>query len=319
MALLTLAAAREKLWKTANIGTTYPGSATDRATFDGMLNEVIQTFIIHGKPRHTMRKVRIPIFDGNITLPRYLDSCSGVKLLAVDEDECCGSPLLIYSAFHEFFHGPCPACACEGAAYPATQLAQTFRDPEPGFTLRSKGTETGGNIQLVGGTDASDGEYFDTVQLAITNGTSNQARVFNTLPQIQKPETDNKVELYSVIAGAETLIAVYGPGETVPAYTRYTVTSEDSDAPACLAQCKLAFVPVSADTDIVYPGIIPALKNGLKAVLRENAEEHDQAQKWWTKGVNLLDLDRQQLDGDAAIPEFRVRDGVGFGDIAHTI
>lgn len=314
MALLTLAAARLALWRYGS-DQPYPGTATQLAEFDAKLNQVIEELLLRCKPRHTMRRVRIPIYDGHITLPRHLLSCSGVKLLANDEDECCGSPLLIYSAFHEFFHGPCPACACESAAHPVSQLAQTFRDPEPGFTLRTKGTETGGNIQLVGGTDASDLEYFDTVQLAITNGTSNQARVFNTLPQIQKPETENKVELYSVISGAETLIAIYGPGETVPAYTRYTVTTEDSTAPACLAQCKLAFVPVSADTDIVYPGVIRALKSGLKAVAREDKEEPEQAAKWWAQAQEALDLDRQQLDGDAAVTEFRVLDNVSFGQM----
>lgn len=318
MALLTLAAAREALWKYGS-EQPYPGTATQRDEFDAKLNQVIEELLLRCKPRHTMRRVRIPIYDGNITLPRHLLSCSGVKLLANDEDECCGSPLLIYSAFHEFFHGACPACDCDGAAYPVNQLAQTFRDPEAGFTLRTKGTEAGGNILLIGGTDAADLEYFDTVNLPITNGTSNHARVFNSLPQIQKPETVSKVELYSVIAGVETLIAIYAPGDEVPAYHRYTVTSTDSDAPACFALCKLAFVPVSADTDIVYPGVIRALKNGLKAVAREDKEEPEAAEKWWTKAANAVDLDRQQLDGDANFTEFHVLPGVGFGDIPATL
>lgn len=313
MGLVTLAEAREKLWRYGS-DQTYPGTSTQRDEFDAKLNQVIEELLLRGKWRNTMRRVRIPIYDGNITLPRYLQSCSGVKLLAVDEDESCGSPLLIYSSFHEFFHGPCPACDCDGAAHPLGHLAQTFRDPEEGFTLRTKGTEAGGNIQLVGGTDTTDGEYFDTVQLAIANGTSNHARVFNSLPQIQKPETEAKVELYSVIAGVETLIAVYAPGETVPAYTRYTVTTEDSDAPACIAQCKLAFVPVVADTDIIYPGVIRALKAGLKAVAREDKEEPEQAGKWWAQAQAALDNDRQQLDGDT-FTEFHVRRGVNFGDI----
>lgn len=314
MSLVTLADARLKLWK---YGSDQPYTGRTQAQedeFDAKLNQVIEELLLRGKWRNTMRRVRIPIFDGNITLPRYLQSCSGVKLLAVDEDECCGSPLLIYSSFHEFFHGPCPACDCDGAAHPSSQLAQTFRDPEPGFTLRSKSTVADDAIKLIGGTDADDNEYFDSVDLAIINGTSNQARVYNTLPMIQKPVTTAKVELYSVIAGTETLIAVYAPGETVPAYTRYTVTTEDSDAPACIAQCKLAFVPVVEDSDIIYPGVIHALKAGLKAVQREDKEEPEQAAKWWAQAQDALDNDRQQLDGDT-FTEFHVRRGVNFGDM----
>lgn len=320
MALLTLDAAREALWKYGS-EQPYPGTATQRDEFDAKLNQVIEELLLRCKPRHTMRRVRIPIYDGNITLPRHMLSCSGVKLLANDEDECCGSPLLIYSAFHEFFHGACPACDCDGAAYPVNQLAQTFRDPDGTFKLRVKATEAGGNLLLIGGVDGSSNELFATVNLAITNGTTTTTQTYTALPQIQKPETDAKVELYSVdnTTAVETLIAIYAPGEEVPAYHRYTVTSTDSDAPACFALCKLAFVPVSADTDIVYPGVIRALKAGLKAVAREDKEEPEAAAKWWKQAQEALDLDRQQLDGDANFTEFHVLPGVGFGDIPATL
>ena len=76
MPLLTLAAARQKLWPYGPDKVPYPGSAVQQANFDSALNQVVEEFLIRGKWRNTMRKVLIPIYDGNITLPRGSDAKS---------------------------------------------------------------------------------------------------------------------------------------------------------------------------------------------------------------------------------------------------
>ncbi len=311
--LLTLAAARQRLWAYGPDKVPYPGTSAQQGNFDAALNDVIEEFLINGKWRNTMRKVRIPIYDGMITLPRELQSCSGVKLIPFSDNERCQFPLLIYDQFHEFHHGATPACDCTGAVYPESQLAQTFIIPDEGFTLRAVSTETRGTLTFIGGTDAADAEYFDQVTLSITNGTLDTTRVWNALPRIQKSTTNVSVSLYAVNSGTATLIAIYAPGETVPAYMRYTVASPPTDAPACFALCKLAFVPVVADTDIVYPGVVRALKSGLLAVERETARERDAARELWAEAIMALDNDRKQLDGET-YTEFHVRDGASFAD-----
>jgi len=319
MPLLTLAAARQTLWQYGPDKVPYPGTAAQQARFDAALNQVIQKFQNSGKPRHTMRKVVIPIFDGNITLPRELQSCVGVKLIPYGTNPRWYRPLAIYNNFHEFHHGPVPNFTCDQAAFPSSQLAQTFRDPAAGFTLRCKSTETRGSITLIGGTDSADAQWFDQTTLSITNGTSDSARVYNTLPRIQKSVTNVGVSLYSVISGVETLLAIYAPGETVPAYTRYSVTNPTDNAPSCLALCKLAFVPVVVDTDIVYPGVVTALISGLLAVERQAARERDAARELWAEAIEELDNDRQQLDGDAEVSEILVQAGQGFANVPWTL
>lgn len=319
MNLLTLLTVRTDLW---TYGSTVPFSTAttqQKADFDAKLNLVLEKLLLEMEPRHTIRRVVVPIYDSTITLPRTLLSCSGVKLIPNGTNVVWQQPLRIYGNNHEFHNGPIPADDCTGAVYPTNQLAQTFRTPSAAFKLRVKATEAGGNMSLIGGTDSSSTELFAIVTLAITNGTTTTTQVYNTLPQIQKPVTTNKVELYSVdnVTAAETLIAVYAPGETVPAYMQYTV-SNPSDSPSCLAKCKLAFVKVVADTDIVYPGLYSALRLGLKALNREENEQPEAADQWWKRAVDAMDKDRIQIDGEA-FPEFAVEPNIAFGDMPYTI
>ena len=102
--------------------------------------------------------------------------------------------------------------------------------------------------------------------------------------------------------------------ETVPAYTSYRVPEYATEVTMVRALCKLAFVPVVADTDIVYPSSIRALKMGLKAVAREDAEDTAEADGWWARGIQLLDSERAEQD-DGAIPSFRVGAGYALGHI----
>jgi len=318
MPLLTLAAARKVLWSYGPDRVPYPGTAAQQANFDAALNEVIEEFLINGKWRNTMRKVVIPIYDNKITLPRELQSCSGIKLIPAGDNVRWQMPLLIYGQFHEFHHGPTARWDCTGAVYPDSNQAQTFIVPSAGFTLRAVSTETRGSLTFIGGTDAANAEYFDSVSLAITNGTVTTSRIWNTLPRIQKSVTNVGVQLYAVNGSTATLIAVYAPGETVPSYTRYTVANPPTDAPGCFALCKLAFNPVVADNDIVYPGLIRALKNGLLAIEREKARERDAALELWATAVHALDNDRKELDGEA-LTEFNVVRGTSFADMPWTL
>lgn len=311
--LLTLAAARQKLWAYGPNKVPYPGSPVQQGNFNEALNDVVEQFLVSGKWRNTMRKVRIPIFAGKITLPRELQSCLGVKLIVQSEDERCQRPLLIYDAFHEFHNGPTPECECSGGAFPDGSQVQTFIVPDEGFTLRAVSTETRGTLTFIGGTDAADVEYFDQVTLSITNGTVTTSRVWNSLPRIQKSNTNVSVSLYAVNGATATLIAIYAPGETLPGYTRYTVAAANTTAPACWALCKLAFFPVSVDTDVVYPGVVRALKLGLLAVERETAREQKAANDLWAQAIGVLDNDRRELDGET-FTEFHVAPNAGFSD-----
>ena len=311
--LFTLADVREKLWKYADQTVLY-ANATQAQLDDATerINQVVERFLLSGKWKNTLRRVRVPIYDEMITLPRELNCLLGIKVEVSEMCGCC--PSTIYSRFHEFAH--CVGC-CSTGTYPVTELAQTFLTPDAGFTLRVKATEGAPvNMTLLRGMDTDWDEYFDSVTLSITNGTTTTTREWNSMPQIQKPVTTNKVELYSVDSdGVETLIAVYAPGETIPSYKRYKVPDACGQALSAVILGKLAFVPATEDTDIIYPGVIGALKMGLMALQDEDTSEEVRADRNWASAIRLLEQDIQEDEGDASVPVFKVYGDFGAGRV----
>lgn len=308
MALITLAQARTALWQYGKIGVPLVSATTaQKEAFRDKLNRVSERLLGMCKPKHTMRRVNLPVYDGMITLPRHLANCVGAKVVT----GCCGSGMLIYTKFHEF--AQMGGMDCCGSVQPATEVAQTFRIPATGFTLRVKSTVAGGIMSFIGGRDASWDEYFGAVTVTIVNGSVDTARIWNALPMIQKPITTVAIELYSVIDGTETLIAIYGPQETVPAYMRYLVPAA-CDGDLVMALCKLAYVPAIDETDIVFPCNYGALEKGLDALDRDSKADYARGATLWGEALQILDEDRKEFDGDAQ-PVINMLGGLGAADI----
>lgn len=318
MNLLTLLQARQTLWSYGSPVAYATATNAQKLEWDGKLNRVIERIIGECKPRHTLRRVNIPIYNGMVTLPRQFGAVYGIRVI----NGCCACPLLIYTRFYEAFH--CSACgdpsACGGGAIPATDIAQTFKVPSAGFRLKvvvpdASGDE--GDMTLIGGRDENWDEYFDSATLTMSNAGDTTTRIWNSIPQIQKEVTSHYVELYGVdAANVETLIAVYAPGETVPAYPRYMIEGAGSST-MVQALCKLAFVPVSADTDIVYPSNYGALEKGMAALDRDSKADYQLGLGLWQEAQRILDNDRREFDGDGTFPTVHWPMGYGAGDICN--
>lgn len=315
-ALLTLAAARLKLWKYGPPTNSYTDrTAADVVAFDVYINQVAERILGMMKPRHAMRRVNVPIYDGQITLPRHLQTMEGMQLLS--DNGCACAPLQIYSRFHEFAH-PIGNCCFDPAVWAVSQLAQTYITPAPVFYLRAMGSAVSATpLTLIGGYDEDNMEYFDSVTLAIALTDNTTTRSWNSMPQIQKPVTTGSVTLSAVdtVTGEETDISIYAPGETVPAYQRYRVPEINGFNYARIFG-KLAYVEATADTDIIYPGVTGALKAGLQALNYEDNNDLARARNYWDQAFTILDNDNQQLEGDAAMPVFKVAGDFGAGSIA---
>src|SRR6478735_6881856 len=270
MNLYSLSDIREKLWQYGPIqkSTSYSqSSASQKAKFDQYLNQVCERILGRMKPKFSMFRVNVPIYNGAITIPRELDSIDGIEL--VDANNCACSPLQIYSRFHEWATRAFGSC-CSTAVFVLSDVVQVFQDPDPGddgYQLKIVSTEnTPGTMTLKGGYDDDWDQIFSEEDLVVGNGTATSTTIYKSMPQIQKTVTASYVELYSadVATAEETLIAVYGPGETVPAYKRYRVP-ECQDAVFARVFGKLAFNEVTADNDIPVPNNMGALKAGLQA------------------------------------------------------
>lgn len=318
--LLTLAEVREKFWTFCNQTVAYASrtqAQEDDATF--RINQVCERFITDGKWKWTMRRIVIPIYDGYVTLPRELETALGLKLVTTSGC-CCISQ--IYTRFHEFAHMHTDCCST--GTYPISESATTFITPDAPFTLRVKSTVTAGkNITFYGGYDENDDEFFGGDTVAITNGTTNGTRTYNVMPPtggVQKEVTTVPVELYAVdSAGAETLIAVYAPYETVPAYKKYRVPDWNSTFTSVLVLGKLAYVPVVNDYDIVIPSHWGALKLGLKALRSEDTEEDESADADWARAFDRLNAQVTEAEGDNEFPVFKVSSEFGCEGIINVV
>lgn len=315
MALLTLLNVRQNLWEYAYGKVPYSSaSVAQKAAADFRINQVSERILESGKWKNTLRRISIPIYSGYITLPRELGTILGITLQS-DSGCCCTST--IYSKFHEFAHG-ISCCSC--GTYPISETAQTFITPTAPFFLRVKSTVTSGTVSFIGGWSTADAQYFDSVSLNITNGTTTTTRDWNVMPRIQKSITTVGVELYSVdSSGTETLIAVYGPNEEVPSYKKYKVPNWNSSFTSALVFGKLAFVPAVADSDIVVPSNFGALKIGLKALTSEDTEEDESAMKDWERAYAILNSELTEAEGDSEYPMFRVSSQFGAGGVPQVI
>lgn len=310
--LFTLATVRERLWTYCNFSVPYASATqTQKDDADFRINQVCENFINSGKWKYMLRRINIPIHDGYVTLPRELGSIVGLKLLT--DSNCCYISQ-IYTKFHEFAHSHTGCCST--GTYPISETAQTFITPAAGFKLRVKSTVTSGTVTFYGGWDTDDEQYFDSVSLSITNGTTTTTREWNVMPRIHKSVTTVGVDLYSVDSnGTEELIAVYAPGEEVPAYKKYKVPDWNTSFTSVLVFGKLAFVEAKNDYDIVIPSNWGALKLGLKALRSEDTEEDDSADRDWERAYARLNGEVNETDQDNEFPLFKVAPEFGAGSI----
>lgn len=267
----------------------------EKAQYLSYLNICVERLLTLGKWRGTRRRVELPIYDGHITLPRYLESCLGINF------STCGwgmSGLRAIYGMYAPFQIALDDCWSVGVV-PVSETAQTFIVPDEGFKLKVVNTSATDNVKtlkLINGVNSSGDPIYATETLAFNNATPpTSTTTYNELPIIQKEATTAGIELYSVIGSTEELIAVYAPSETIPSYKKYRINNV-SDETSVSALCKLAYVPAVDDTDLIFPPVIGAILKGLQAVKYELASD-DRANARWADALKILEDDRLELDG----------------------
>jgi hypothetical protein len=163
-----------------------------------------------------------------------------------------------------------------------------------------------GLICRIYGYDADGDELFDSDGLAGKNLTLANPTVTGTdnifITQIVKPRTKGTVTISSVTSGTPTVLSVYEPSETNPIYRRYktgTMVAREDGKPWLRCICKRRFVPAVAETDLIWPDNIGALKHALIAVRLEDqgAYEEAQADQRWAKCYEILNQGLKQNRG----------------------
>ncbi len=335
--VLTLGQARPILWPYASNVPFSTASTDDIAAFDATLNRLCERLILEGKWRGCFSKVTLNTHGSLLTLPRNLASCLGVDPLSSDSNQC-GFPLNIYSRWHEWAvnglgltSASINSCLIRGVV-PVSDQAQTFVDPVGTFLLRAKSTAPSAGLTLIGGADENGAAIAGHTHLSVLNGTTTTTQQFTVMPFIEKAISQQYVELYSVdiLSSVETLLCVYAPSETVPAYKRYSIpNAADGDGFVCL--CKIAFVPMIVDSDLVIPPVMDALILGLMSFQYRDKNDPERSALYMGPNnperaselgrsvpisgcLDVLNSDRNEMDAGER-PVFEVSRQYGAGNI----
>lgn len=225
-----------------NLLSAYAGANLD---FYTRLSLVLERLLKSNNGRGSKQLTSFTVYsdvNGNsvITLPRELNTVlAGVFVTNDASTRFCGRPLPIHNSWYQYMTGG-PGLETSLRADSFLELPgryTTFVDWTTALLLRFKfeQSETAGKI-IVRGTLAGDRIYstdgsnwIDGVAVSYTgNTTVTTTQLFDLPPTaIIKPTTKGRVSMYTVDSdGVETLVAVYDPTETLPAWRRYQV-------PAC--------------------------------------------------------------------------------------
>lgn len=310
--------------------STYGASVGDQINF--VLGVAFQS----GKWKGTVAYAQFPIYDAEengeayrqLTLGRRFETALGVKF---ERDTGFGGSRPIHNQWWQWRQGH-SSWFSDGCGNPNSGLQDVgevviFRDLPSAGTIKiyNSTTESAGSVNVRGfasgakvftGTGASRIEG-ENIAMPTTPGTSTtSATTFDaglSLYAIVKPSTNGTLSIYHVNGATETLLGIYEPGETTPAWRRYRIASwHDEDS--ALVMAKLRHVTLVADNDLVVPDNEQALYYGLRGKNYDDRHDDDKANLYWSKFYDSLNGQLKESQGNMPLV-MNLRIGEGFGTL----
>lgn len=284
------------------------GISTCNPKFVALLNETQQELADAGKWWGTYQRMYVCVTGGCITWPRHVAAIEGFRM--------CGSGVKVLNEWYDFaeeVYSPGCCTTDTGWCSPQQLVARPNSPLVREFSLEStiriypaSESDVGKRV-LLQGIDANgnkirslDGSvYVDGVYLTLASPFAETTQTFNgpSLTGVQKPVTNDRLAVFSVDSeGNELSIATWEPSEENPDYRRSWINGRPQDGFCCAASngcstipnctgsvaeaiVRLEFFPALVDTDWLFIGNIPALKEGMRSVQkrdrdREGADTH---------------------------------------------
>lgn len=297
----------------ANLYQYYTPNDQNSAKFLSGLNLVCERYVNSGKWKGNVLDCVFDASTGYITLPYEMQSILAVQVRHVPE--------VVFGEFAEYvitgpgklkpdmqnqgilvdFGADVPSMVSPDPDNPCTLKLTIAKPADAGKTMRVYGTYPNGDEFM----DAQGNRGIDITSVYPTTTTTLVAK---TLTAVELPEgrIDNWY-LYGTVDGTDTLLSRYYPFESIPNYKRYiTQTIQESASsnirPTIGLKCMRRATPMIAETDLVWPGHLGALKFGLMALKDEDNGYDDSAMQKWGNGYNLLDQWTRASRGSAQMP-----------------
>lgn len=313
--------------------------------FTALLNEAQERLAAAGKWWGTYRRIRVCVFEGCVTWPEDVLTVEGI--LACGE----GVPLRNewYEFLQEMRAPSTSDDGCSERELLERGTAPQFRGAPSLFKVRlyAGHASDAGKRVLVQGLDSNGqpirtldptdgwvtGEYLTLVAPPAYVESSSTFKG-PLLTGVQKPITNTRVTATSVdaVTGAQAQIGVWSPSVTAPEYRRTFLVNrpracEDpacrDDGDGCLpaatacpgvtvdAMVRLRFIPAVADSDWLFIGSLPAIKEEMRAIQMEEANQPALAEQFHQRAIRHL---RQQLEANS--PAERASVGVSVFGVA---
>lgn len=270
-----------------------------------VLNEVVERYINNGKWKGNLMEITFNGANGFVTLPfNFAAALAGTFL------RC---PFPVFTQYHTYvLNGP-------GNIEQAFKWSGIFLDMGDGFVtevdipegdagvirIHSIAGDNGVLVRIYG-RDADDNIIYDSdgdegEAVTLTAPSVVTTHNFSKVTGFVKPHTKGFVRIGVVPPSTtELTLANYQPIETVPCYHRYqtnTIQVEENINNGIRLLCSRRFIPLQAETDLVEPGNLAALRNGVQAWLSENANDYPAADVAWQRGIDFLNDEAKNFRG----------------------
>lgn len=285
------------------------GCTSTSSKFAQIINEVCERLLQRGDWTGTLLPIRVCMSAGCVTWPRYVGQ--------VRRMNSCHQAIEMRNQWYEFLkykgenrHNDWQSWCGRERSMKMQYRAPTYNDIYgPYCTLRvipMVAQDVGASVTFFG-TDNNNQPLMTqtngvwtqgiTVKAAFPYGESVNQYYVSHIDRVVKTTTQGNLMVYAYDTVQKTMfdLAVYEPSETNPSYLRYSLDGEHA-RPSCNARCaetiialvKLQFVPVSSPTDLVLIDNIGALKFGVKAWKREEADDFGGAGTLWSAAIEQL-------------------------------
>ena len=177
---------------------------------------------------------------------------------------------------------------------------QCAASPSPSATMFIQGLDQNGN------------PVSETMNLTSAGVTS--ANTYSAITGLTKTAGINTTAALSWInGGMNTLIGLYQGNDLNPRVRRYYICPNTSETSILAIKVRARFIPVSAGTDLITPGMIGALKNGLLSLAFENSGDETRKSFHWSEMLRILNGELAQYLGDAQMGTFQFEAGTSLG------
>lgn len=273
------------------------------------INRICERYLLHGKFAGSLQRLAMYAPYGQITLPRGYRTMEGVK---VD-----GTVQEMANQWYEFLPGQSDTFGYSLNAVrdlgDGWAVMRTPPNDSTDVTVPRPDFPEGGTISVsYPGSETLEvtieGRDQDGVPVTLEfAGEETLDSPFSRISRIHKEIGDVPITIrYTGEDAAITTIAILEPSEEETYYRRYILDAfRATEQVAVMAFCKRRHLEFTSDSDVLPFSNISALLIGMEALNSEDEGEHTRADQLWAQGVDLLNKELGDTEGDNAFPGIR--------------